>query len=216
MNVHHSTGIAIGEGEAALQQFSTGQVISLDGTPIGYRQTGHGPGLVIMHGSMRASQHYLHLAEALAGAYTVYIPDRRGRGLSGPPGDDYGIKKELEDLSALQQKTSAHLLFGHSAGGFFALKAALELPIKKLVLYEPAVSINGSLPLDWLPSFEQALAMNDSAAAMVIFFKGLRLNWMSRLPAWVLDAFSRLMLRTDKGREMADLLPTGVWEIKEF
>ena len=216
MNVNNSTGIAIGEGMAALQQFSTGQVISSDGTPIGYRQTGHGPGLVIMHGGMRASQHYLRLAEALAGAYTVYIPDRRGRGLSGPPGDDYSIEKELEDLSALQRKTGAQLLFGHSAGGFFALEAALELTIKKLALYEPAVSINGSLPLDWLPSFEQALARNDSVTAMVVFFKGLHLNWMSRLPAWVLDAISRLMLGTDDGQEMADLLPTGVWEIKEF
>jgi pimeloyl-ACP methyl ester carboxylesterase len=216
MKFNSTTGIAIAEGVAASLQFSTSQVASADGTPIGYRQTGHGPGLIIMHGGMRASQHYLRLAEALAGTYTVYIPDRRGRGLSGRPGDDYSIEKELDDLSALQQKTGAHLLFGHSAGGFFALEAALKLPIRKLALYEPAVSIDGSLPLDWLPSFEQALAMDDSVAAMVIFFKGLRLNWMSRLPPWVLAAFSRLMLRTDEGQEMADLLPTGVWEIKDF
>jgi pimeloyl-ACP methyl ester carboxylesterase len=216
MNVNSTTDTAIGEESAARLHFSTDQVTSADGTSIGYRQTGHGPGLVIMHGGMRASQHYLRLAEALAGTYTVYIPDRRGRGLSGPPGDAYSIAKELEDLSALQQKTGAPLLFGHSAGGFFALEAALKLPFKKLALYEPAVSIDGSLPLDWLPPFEQALAMDDSVAAMVIFFKGLRLYWMSRLPAWMLAAFSRLMLRTDEGQEMADLLPTGVWEIKEF
>lgn len=39
---------------------------------------------------------------------------------------------------------------------------------------------------------------------------------MSGLPAWVLAAFSRLMLRTDDGQEMAELLPTGLWEIKEL
>ncbi len=216
MNTNSNTGKALGEMAEAPSQFNAGQVISADGTPIGYQQIGHGPGLIIMHGGMRAAQHYLRLAEALADEFTVYIPDRRGRGLSGPPGDDYSIQKELEDLSALLQKTGAHLIFGHSAGGFFALEAALALPIKKLALYEPAISINGSLSLDWLPAFEGALARDDSVTAMVTFFKGLHLNWMSRLPAWVLAAFSRLMLHTDDGKEMANLLPTGVWEIKEF
>jgi pimeloyl-ACP methyl ester carboxylesterase len=216
MNVKVNTGTAIHERSIDPMRSNTGQVSSADGTLIGYRQVGYGPGLVILHGGMRASQHYLRLGEALASAFTVYIPDRRGRGLSGPPGDDYSIQKELEDLQALLQKSGASMLFGHSAGGFFALEAALELPIKKLALYEPAVSINGSLKLDWLPAFEQALKRDDPAAAMVIFFKGLRLHWTSRLPAWVLAAFSRLMLRTDDGREMAELLPTGLWEIKEF
>jgi len=42
---------------------------------------------------MRASQHYLAMAEALADGYTVYIQDRRGRGLSGPPGENYSKEK---------------------------------------------------------------------------------------------------------------------------
>jgi pimeloyl-ACP methyl ester carboxylesterase len=216
MEVNRMTGSALLEGIAAPVHLSVDRVISADGTPIGYRQIGRGPALIILHGGMRASQHYLRLAEALARAHTVIIPDRRGRGLSGPPGDDYNIEKELEDLEALLQKTSAHMLFGHSAGGFFALEAALKLPIMKLALYEPAVSINGSLPLDWFPTFERALTSGDSVTAMVAFFKGLRLNWMSRLPFWVLAPISRLMLHTKDGQEMAELLPTGVWEIREF
>jgi pimeloyl-ACP methyl ester carboxylesterase len=215
MNVDVNTGTAI-RGKIFSQQVTTKQVISADGTPIGYRQVGCGPGLVILHGGMRASQHYLRLGEALANAFTVYIPDRRGRGLSGPPGEEYSIQKELEDAQALLNKTGTRMLFGHSAGGYFALEVALKLPIEKLALYEPAISINGSLPLDWLTAFEQALNRKDSAMAAAIFFKGLRLHWSSELPIWVLAAFSRLMMRTDDGREMAELLPTGLWEIKEF
>jgi pimeloyl-ACP methyl ester carboxylesterase len=216
MDVKNTTGIAIGEKALLPQQPGTDQVISADGTPIGYRQIGSGPGLIIMHGGMRASQHYLRLAEALAGKFTVCIPDRRGRGLSGPPGDDYSLEKELDDLSAILRKTGASLLFGHSAGGFFALEAALRLPIKKLALYEPAVSINGSMSLDWSLAFERALARHNSALAMAIVFKGLRLHWTSKLPLWVLSAFTQLMLRTPDGREMIELLPTMVWEVKEF
>jgi pimeloyl-ACP methyl ester carboxylesterase len=214
MNVNST--IAAGEQVADILKFSTGQVTSTDGTIIGYRQIGQGPGLIIMHGGARASQHYLHLAQELAGTCSVYIPDRRGRGLSGLPGQAYNIEKEFEDLSALMQKTSSRMLFGHSAGGFFALEAALKLPVEKLVLYEPPVPINGSLDYRWTPAFERALARGDSAVALAIFFKGLRLHWTGRLPVWVLAAFSRLMMRTQDGREMAELLPTIVWEIEEI
>src|ERR1051325_754290 len=160
-------------------QFSVDQVTSADGTTIGYRQIGSGPGLVIEHGGARASQHYLRLAEALSDAYTVYIPDRRGRGLSGPKGENYSIEKEIQDLRALIEKTNAHLLFGHSAGGFIALEAATALPIVKLALYEPAISINGSVDFSWIDPMQKAFAHNDGAAAFVIFAKGLHLHWMT-------------------------------------
>ena len=214
MNVNST--IAAGEQVAEILKFSTGQVTSTDGTIIGYRQIGQRPGLIIMHGGARASQHYLRLAQELAGTCSVYIPDRRGRGLSGPPGQAYNIEREFEDLSALMQKTSSRMLFGHSAGGFFALEAALKLPVEKLVLYEPPVPISGSLDYCWIPDFESAIAGGNSAVALAIFFKGLRLHWTGRLPVWVLAAFSRLMMRTQDGREMAELLPTIVWEIEEI
>ncbi len=149
---------------------------SADGTTIGYRQLGSGPGLVIIHGSLSESRRYLRLAEALADSFTLYIPDRRGRGLSGPAGADYGIAKETEDLNALLRKTGARMVFGHSAGAAIALESALTLPIEKLMLYEPGVSIHGSFPTAWIPAFERAVNSNKSARAMGIFLKGLRLN----------------------------------------
>ena len=53
----------------------TGQVTSADGTIIGYRQMGSGPGLVMLHGVFNTSKNYQRLAEALAEAFTVYVPD---------------------------------------------------------------------------------------------------------------------------------------------
>ena len=150
-------------------------VTSADGTTIGYRKIGKGPGLIILHAGMLASQHFIFLANTLADTYTVYIPDRRGRGLSGPPGDNYSIKKELDDLNAVLKKTKAKFVFGYSSGGLLALEAALELPIKKLAVYDPAISINGSVPIEWLPSFEQALADNDLQKAAFIILQGTHL-----------------------------------------
>ena len=57
---------------AKSDQFCLGQVTYADGTTIGYRQIGSGPGLVIMHGGLRASRHYQRLASALADVCTVY------------------------------------------------------------------------------------------------------------------------------------------------
>src|SRR5215216_3563526 len=162
----------------ASEPFSLHHVTSADGTIIGYRQIGRGPGLVIMHGGLRASQHYERLASALADQFTVYIPDRRGRGLSGPAGDDYSYLKECEDLAALLKKTGARLVFGHSGGALFALESALKSSIDKMVLYEPAVSIKGSLPLGWLDDLDGAVNRKDYAGAMIKVIQGLPLNWM--------------------------------------
>ncbi|HVB71957.1 MAG TPA: alpha/beta hydrolase [Ktedonobacteraceae bacterium] len=77
--------------------YTTGSVTSA-GTTIGYPQIGSGPGLLFLHGGLQASQHYMRLATALSDAFTVYVPDRRGRGLSGPPGDQYSMAKGCKDV----------------------------------------------------------------------------------------------------------------------
>jgi pimeloyl-ACP methyl ester carboxylesterase len=170
----------------------------------------------VVHGGARASHHYLRLAEMLSDSYTVYLPDRRGRGLSGPKGEDYSIRREIEDLRALIQRTNAHILFGHSAGGFIALEAAMALPVEKLALYEAAVSIDGSVNFDWITPLEEALKRDDGAAAFVFLAKGLHLNWMSELPFWFWYPLARLAMRDTEGREMVSLMPTIVWEAREI
>lgn len=106
----------------------TGVVPSKDGTTIGYRQLGDGPGVVLLHGAMSSGYNLVELAEALADAFTVYVPDRRGRGLSGPYGKANGIKEDVEDLDALLTKTGARNVFGLSSGGIITLQAALTCP----------------------------------------------------------------------------------------
>jgi pimeloyl-ACP methyl ester carboxylesterase len=191
-------------------EITTDSVSSADGTMIGYRTLGSGPGLIIVHGSVSTSQNYLSLAEALADTYTVYIPDRRGRGSSGPAGKDYSIDKECEDLEALMNKTGAQYMFGHSSGGLITLEAALRLPIQKVAAYEPAVSINGSVPTAWYPEFERALAENNPALAMAMVLKGLQVSAkMSKVPTQVLALMMQQeILRSDEGRDMAKLVFT--------
>ncbi|MFI1914904.1 alpha/beta fold hydrolase [Nocardia sp. NPDC020380] len=119
-----------------------GEVRADDGTRIGYRRTGRGPAVVLVHGAMMTSQLFEGLAAALAADFTVYSPDRRGRGLSGPTGPGYGIGTEIADLAVLLRETGAHNVFGLSSGALISLNAALELPeIRKLALYEPPLAV---------------------------------------------------------------------------
>jgi pimeloyl-ACP methyl ester carboxylesterase len=179
--------------------YTTDSVTS-EGTTIGYRQIGSGPGLILLHGGMQASQHYMRLAAALSDAFTVYVPDRRGRGLSGSHGDQYSIAKECEDVDALLDKTGAHLVFGHSSGGLIALQAALTLPaIHKVAVYEPPLSLHGSIPMTWVPRYERELARGNVASAMITAIKGLKLSRVfTFIPRWLLLPLIKLFLQREK------------------
>jgi pimeloyl-ACP methyl ester carboxylesterase len=87
-------------------------VTSADGTKIGYRTLGSGPGVVLLHGSMETAHSHMGMARSLADRFTVHLPDRRGRGASGPYPDDFGIRTEVEDLAAVLTQTGASSVFG--------------------------------------------------------------------------------------------------------
>lgn len=117
-------------------------VASKDGTKLGFRQLGHGPGIVLQHGGALGSQHYMKLAGALAEEFTVYLPDRRGRGMSGPYGPHYCIEREDEDLAAIIAATGAENVFGAADGGLFALHASMSVPaIRKVAVFEPVLFV---------------------------------------------------------------------------
>ncbi|VVJ22249.1 Uncharacterised protein [Amycolatopsis camponoti] len=167
----------------------TGQVRSADGTTIGYRSFGRGPALILLHGGMLASQDFTKLATALATDFTVHVPDRRGRGLSGPHGEDFGAGKEVEDLRALVTATGASRLFGLSTGALVVLRTALVTPgVERIALYEPPLSVDGSVPTGWLPRFDREIAAGKTAAALVTGMKGLATepSLFSRIPRFAL------------------------------
>jgi pimeloyl-ACP methyl ester carboxylesterase len=182
----------------ASRECTTGSVISKDGTTIGYRQTGHGPGLLLVHGAMQTSQSFSKLAASLCDAFTVYVSDRRGRGLSGPFGDNYGMEREVDDIEAILHKTGARNIFGLSSGALIALQAALALSsVRKVALYEPPLATNNALsPMAWVPRYEQELARGDLAAAMVASIAGTSdPSLFTALPRFILVPLIRLALK---------------------
>jgi len=165
-----------------------GEVRSVDGTTIGYQRTGSGPAAVLLHGAGQSSGNLTRLARDLSGAFTVYVPDRRGRGRSGPYGEFRGLSTEIEDLSALLDACGASRLFGLSSGAVIAIEAALARPdITKLALYEPPLSFDGVVHGDWAPRYARQLTAGQPGAALVTVLKATAdrtsvIRWIPRQP----------------------------------
>lgn len=185
----------------------TGSITSKDGTTIGYRQLGHGPGVVLLHGIMESAQSHMQLAEGLADTFTVYLPDRRGRGLSGPQGSDYRLEKEVEDLDALLTKTGAHYVFGVSAGAIVCLQAALTLSaIHRAAIFEPPLIIDDSVSTAFVERFDKEMAQGKVVSALVTAMKGSQMGppVFNVMPRWLLELLTKMMTASEEKKAKAD------------
>ena len=188
---------------------TSGRVISRDGTPIGYLKTGHGPAIVIMHGSMESARSHTLLAQALAGEFTVYLPDRRGRGMSGPHRPGHSVRTEVEDLQAVLAESGAQLAFGVSAGGLVVLEAARTLTgLRKVAVYEPALVADAAPHLAWLTRFDQEMASGDVAAAMITSMFGLHLAppFLKVLPRRLLASVTEKGMKSEDRKAAPDAI----------
>jgi len=145
-----------------------GTVTSRDGTAIGFKRRGSGPGLVLIQGAMGTAYNYEELANALSVALTVYTPDRRGRGMSPKPYDpEHFIARDVEDVDAVLVETGASQIFGLSSGAMIALEAARTLSrVSKACIYEPPFYADG-IDLDGIRQFNIEVDRGDVASALV-------------------------------------------------
>ena len=195
---------------------TTHAVLSQDGAKISYLSMGSGPSVLVLPGALSMAADYAAFASALAEHFTVHIIERRGRGLSSPQGDDYSILKEREDVLALQQETGASLLVGHSFGGLVALEVARNNPLlTKIAVYEPGVSIDGSIPMHWMPGYEKKLAEKNYLDAFVEFSLAVGPERARNTSPWLMKLLLPLFLNSHERKLMLGLLPENLREHQE-
>jgi len=162
--------------QANTADMPTGAVLSKDGTRIGYLRVGQGPAVVLLHRSNESARGHIRQGQALADAFTVYLPDRRGRGLSGPHRPDHSIRIEVEDLQAVLTASGARQVFGVSVSALIALEAARTQPaIRQIAAYEPALLMDTTRYTGWVARFDQEMAQGKVAAALITSMYGLDL-----------------------------------------
>ena len=195
---------------------TTHAVLSQDGAKISYLTMGSGPSVLVIPGALSMAADYAAFASTLAEHFTVHIIERRGRGRSSPQGDDYSIIKEREDLLALQQETGASFLVGHSFGGLVALEVARNnQAITKIAIYEPGVSIDGSIPMDWMPGYEKKLAEKKYLDAFVEFSLSVGPLRARKTPPWLMKLLVSLFLSSHERKQRLGLLHECLHEHQE-
>jgi len=188
-------------------------VTSADGTAIGYLTTGSGPSVMVVPGALETAADFALFASLLGQNHTVHIVERRGRGLSGPQGPDYGMTKECEDIDAIRGATGSTLIFGHSFGGLIALEAArMSGAFVKVALYEPGVSVRGAIPMGWIAPCQRRLAEGKPLDAFATFCVGAGPRQARTMPAWLMKRLLSLFIGAAEREQILGLLPACVTE----
>lgn len=190
-----------------------------DGSGASFRvwTNGAGPSVVVLHGGGVDSREYLRLARALGERCTVHRYDRRGRPGAPALRPGHDVDTDVADLARILTATGAVRVLGHSGGAFVALRAALTLPIDRLAVYDPGVSIDGSVATAWFEPYRRAMDEGDLARAMALVGAGADPDGVAaRLPIAVQIAMCRVFLRTTIGRRMGELLPTVESEVGQI
>jgi pimeloyl-ACP methyl ester carboxylesterase len=169
------------------------KVRSSDGTTIAFDRLGVGTPVILVSGASTARAIHAQLAELLAGHFTVFNYDRRGRGDSGdtPP---YTVQREVEDLDAvITEAGGAAAVFGNSSGAVLALHAAAAgLPLTKLALWEPPFMVDPDAPRrqqEYVAQLTKLLDAGRRGDAMALFMKTVGLPeamiaGMRHTPMW--------------------------------
>ena len=134
-----------------MTETGTFSAVSPDGSKIACGVTGSGPALLLVHGTADDRLGFDRVAPLLKDRYTLYMMDRRGRGLSAGDTAPYAIEREFEDINALATAIAAQHgaptdLFAHSYGALCALGALRAATnIGRIMLFEPPPGTPSSL-----------------------------------------------------------------------
>jgi pimeloyl-ACP methyl ester carboxylesterase len=123
-------------------------VISADGTRVEFQVSGSGRPLVIVPGTLASPEMYQPLIELLDRRYQILVVRRRGYRRAEPVLRPCRIEHQVHDLLAvLEELDRPAVMFGHSFGGLVSLAVtiAAQDQVDRLVLYEPAAALLGSV-----------------------------------------------------------------------
>ncbi|MFF5228696.1 alpha/beta fold hydrolase [Dactylosporangium sp. NPDC000521] len=193
------------------------KVTSGDGAKVTVHSTGTGPGIVVLHGGGVSVRDYHRLAAALADRFTVHLYNRRGRAGSAPLTGTETVETDLADLGAVLEHTGARSVFGHSGGGFVALRAGLTLPLERIAVYDPALYLGGRPSAGFVDEFARLVGAGDHARAMTVMARATYPDdFGAKVPFAVAKAMTSAFLRTSIGKRFVAAMPTIPPELRRI
>lgn len=113
--------------------------------------------IIILHGFLGQSDHWIPIAKKLSDNYTVFLPDQRNHGQS-PWSDNFDYEVLAHDLKNFIQENNIEkpTLVGHSMGGKVAMQFVMlypEIPISSMIIVD-------ILPINYTPNPEMKRMMD--------------------------------------------------------
>jgi len=144
-------------------------VIACDGVNLAVDRAGHGPPLILIHGSWSDQSTWDRVFAALAQRFDTIRYDRRGYGASQRPG--VGPAGHVADLLALIRTLGLGrvLLVANSLGAVIALGAAVNAPehVAQVIAHEPPLfDLLDSAPNEQVLAKRTRSAMNAAVEAV--------------------------------------------------
>jgi len=110
-------------------------------------------------------------------------------------------------MDALLIKTGAHYVFGVNSGAIIWLQAALTLPaIHKAAIFEPPLSINGSVSTAFVSRYDKEIAQGKVSAALITAMKGSQMGppVFNVIPRWLLKLLTKMMMASEEKKARGD------------
>jgi pimeloyl-ACP methyl ester carboxylesterase len=169
------------------------EIESKNVTIISYVRRGHGPALLLVHGTAADHGRWNLVVPALKEQFTVYAIDRGGR--DGHDSAAYRMESEFTELAALIDAIEEGPvdIVAHSYGAICALEAARRtIRVRRLALYEPPIpnSRGAYHAPEILTNIRHLIARDEREAALNIFYSEVaqipprELLAMRALPSW--------------------------------
>jgi len=123
--------------------------VSADGAAIACEVIGDGPALLYVHGTADDRVGFDRVAPLIADKFTLFMMDRRGRGLSGDR-PRYHLAREYDDVAAMADAIAAVRgepvdVFSHSYGSLCVMGAMrLAAPLGRSLFYEPPSGVSSA------------------------------------------------------------------------
>lgn len=182
--------------------------VSSDGTTIAFEQSGSGPALILVSSALADRSDAKKLSALLAAEFTVINYDRRGRGASSDQAA-YTVDREIEDIAALIEHVGGSAsVFGSSSGAVLALRAAADLKVDRLALYEPPFAVTDDAfrpPAGFAGHIDTLLAggrRSEAVKAFMLHAQGM--------PAFMVHAMRLMPGAWSSLKELAHTLPYDI------
>lgn len=185
--------------------YSVGRVALPDGGFIGYRRMGKGPSVVLIHDAFQSSRHMLPLAESLSDRFSLWIPDRRGRGMSSPATAAHDMRHEAADMAAVVARSRARAVVGTGVGASIAAEmGACGIALESLVLHEPRC-VDEAAFSRWMPRLIEAVDSAQWAVALRVYLRAVGdIDRAESRPVWGGLLASRMVTGHARAAEQID------------